>query len=273
MSDIEGTVSLTFIGHATWLIEGNGLRILTDPVLGWSIAGIYPRLTPPALSLAELPHTDVVLISHPHYDHLDVPTLRQLDQNCKLVVPRGLEDFTSKFGFREIIPLRTWDRINITDKLKITAVPVRHALMRGIGPGATVRGAVSYVLELADHRIYFAGDTAYHKHFASIREKTRPDIALLPIGAYRPWFIMRHFHLNPRLAIQAFLDLQADWCLPYHWGTFVLSLESLAEPIELFKQEALKKGLAEKIICAQHGDTVIIDHTHFNVQSAFHQKT
>ncbi len=252
-------ISLTFIGHATWLIEWPGGRVLTDPMLSSRIAGIWPRLNPPALGAEELPPVDTVLISHPHLDHMDIPTLRRLNRNATLAVPRETAGLAKRLGYRETAALDDWNSFEPAPGLKITAVPAIHVGIRVVGLGASARGAIGYVIEAAGRSIYFAGDTAYGPHFTQIRERTNPDVAILPIGAYSPWFFMKYFHMSPRAALRAFGDLGAEWCIPCHFGTFALSLEPARQPLQLFKREAARHDLTDRTVIVDRGQTAVFN--------------
>jgi len=224
-------------------------------MLSRRIAGLYPRLNPPAISTRDMPPVNAVLISHPHLDHMDIPTLDRLDKSAAVVVPRGTGNMAETLGYKETVAMRTWEEFSPANGIKVTATPAVHIGVRGWGLRAAARGAVGYVVEMSGLKIYFAGDTAYGPHFGEIREKLKPDIALLPIGAYRPWFFMKNFHMDPASALKAFEDLGAKWCLPYHWGTFVLSLEPVNEPLRLFRREAMRRDVWEKIVVLERGQT------------------
>jgi len=250
-------ISLTFIGHATWVVEGDGWRVITDPVFSRRIAGVWPRLKPPAISPEAIDPPDAVLVSHPHLDHMDLPSLRRLKgDDTALIVPRGVGNLAKKLNYPKNIVLDKWERAEISNGVSVSATPAIHLGIRGMGMGASARGAVGYVVESGDWSVYFAGDTAYGPIFSEIRKRLKPRVALLPIGAYRPWFLMRHFHMNPALAVKAFIESGAEWCLPCHYGSFVLSLEHPREPLRLFKKEAAKSGVAEKVVIVSRGHTV-----------------
>ena len=252
-------ISLTFIGHASWLIESGGKRILTDPVFSTRLGGIWPRVSSPGLNLNELPPIDAILISHPHLDHMDIPTLRRLPRNAVLVVPQNTESLANRLGYRETAALENWQEIQPLDDLAITAVPAKHLGIRSWGMGAHARGAVGYIVEIDGQSIYYAGDTAYGPHFSEIRERCHPMLAMLPIGAYRPWFFMRHFHMNPEFALKAFKDLEAKWLAPYHWGSFVLSFEPVTEPLKLLKKKAEQMGVLDRILIIPRGKTALMN--------------
>ncbi len=249
-------VSLTFIGHASWLVEGDGWRVITDPIFSKRIAGIWPRLNPPALTPESIGPLDAVLISHPHLDHMDLPSLKLLkEKSGALMVPEGTGNLAERLNYSKTVATDIWERTEFSTGFSVTATPAVHLGIRGMGMGASARGAAGYVIESGDLRLYFAGDTAYGQIFTEIRERLRPHAALLPIGAYRPWFFMRHFHMSPALAVKAFIETGADWCVPYHYGSFVLSLEHPREPLRLFKKEAIRNDIMNKVVIVPRGGT------------------
>lgn len=221
---------LTWIGHASFLLQMAERGILIDPVMSRRL-GVYPRYTPPGLDPEQLPRIEALLITHNHYDHLDVPTLRRLPKDLWVGVPLGLGDMLRQLGFRDVHELDWWQSLR-TDRLRITLVPARHWSRRGLFDiNRSLWGG--WVVEGAGHTVYDAGDSAYYEVFAEIGRRF-PDIglAMMPVGAYDPGWFMEHHHMTPEQAGQAFLDLGANYFVPMHWGTFQLSDESLCEPAE-----------------------------------------
>ena len=254
--------TLTWVGHATFLLQVAGLNVLTDPVFShrvspFSFAG-PARLAPLGLTLAELPRIDLVLISHNHYDHLDeaaVKVLARAHPELTFVVPLGLKVWFAARGITRVVELDWWQAEHI-GAAKVTALPAQHFS----GRGPQDRNATlwcSLMLEVAGQRIYFAGDTGYSKDFADIGAAYPGiDLALLPIGAYEPNWFMKSVHVNPEEAVQIFSDLGARHAAAMHWGTFRLTLEPLDEPPQRLVTALDAAGIArERFFAMQHGET------------------
>lgn len=256
----SGKLSVTWIGHATTLIQIDGKNILTDPI--WSercspVSFAGPkRFTNPGLSIENLPSIDMVIISHNHYDHLDLPTLKTLEKKFKPVFFIGLKnkEFLKKEGLTNIVDMDWWDSHEIKD-LKITFTPTQHFSGRGVSDrNGSLWG--SYILQGKKETIYFAGDTGYFKGFKKIGEKfPNIDVAILPIGAYEPRWFMQPIHVSPEESVQAFIDLNAKFMVPMHYLTFVLTDEALDEPLKLTKKNLEEKGLLHKLIDLKIGET------------------
>lgn len=245
---------VTIINHATVLIELNGLRILTDPVYSCSVSYFLPRLKKPGIPFEELPPIDVVAVSHDHYDHLNLRTLRRISRhhNATIVLPRGLATYGRRTGFREIREIDWWETVEHRG-LAITCVPAKH--FSGRTPWNRHRSRPSgYVFQAGDSSVYFAGDTAYSEFFTELGQRFTLDIALLPIGAYKPHAWFKNIHLNPRGALQAFLDIKARFLIPIHWGTFKISDEPMREPPEWLAREAKLRGVEEQTRILQNGE-------------------
>ena len=230
--------SFTWIGHASVLIQLDGKNILTDPI--WSercspISFLGPkRYTNPGIKLEDLPPINIIIISHNHYDHMDLPTLKELDKRFKPTIYVGLgnKEFLQGEGLSNVVELDWWD-IRMEKDLKITFTPTQHFSGRGLFDRAeTLWG--SYVIEGKSESVYFAGDTGYFAGFKEIAKRfPKIDVAILPIGAYEPRDFMKPIHLNPEDTIQTFQDLGAKYLLPMHYLTFVLTDEALDEPLKL----------------------------------------
>ena len=240
-----------WIGHATYLINNGDLTILTDPIfseraspVGW--AG-PERLIPPAIPIERLPHIDAVVISHNHYDHLDLPTLRKLaKRNPETVffVPIGNGKLLRKNGIDQVQEMDWGDTVSYKTAT-IHCLPTQHWSKRGL---TDTRKALwsSWAVTGPQRRFFFAGDTGYYSGFKKIGEKLGPfDLAAVPIGAYKPNAMMKASHMNPEEAVQAALDLRADNAVAMHYGTFNLSDEPLAEPPARFKAAAENTPLAD----------------------------
>lgn len=242
----QGEVRITFVNHATFLIQLPGLNILTDPV--WSsraspFAWLGPkRVREPGISLDELPPIDLILISHNHYDHLDVKTLKKLRHRFspQVLVPLGNQSLIRSLGFENVRELDWWQEIEIDVHHKITFTPAQHFSGRGLWDRyRTLWG--SFYIEETNHSIYFGADSGYATHFEEIRSRIgSPDVALLGIGAYEPNWFMKPIHMNPAEAVVAHRDLDAKVSIGMHFGTFRLAAEGFDQPVREL-QEALKK--------------------------------
>ena len=232
----NGELRITWVGHATFLIQLDGLNVLTDPV--WSLRAspvqwIGPtRLTLPGLPFKALPPIDVVLVSHDHYDHLDAPTIRRLARafpQARWIAPLGHQGFLRNHGAQTIDELDWWQEVR-HNGVTITATPAQHWTRR-IGSPPFARLWSSFALRSARHNVYFGGDSGYCPGFSEIGERAGPfDVAILPIGAYEPRWFMKQAHMNPEEAIQAHADVKARYFIGMHWGTFVLTDEHALEP-------------------------------------------
>lgn len=241
-----GTPSVTWLGHAAFLIRGGGKTLLTDPHLGRTAgpAGFGPkRLLPPALGVEQLPALDMVLISHNHYDHLDADTLAKLPgrDTLAVIVPLRLGEFFRQRGFANVIEL-DWHQSYEQGGLKITALPAVHFSGRGLND-RNMSLWVSYLIESADGRVWFSGDTAYGEVFAELGERYGPlDLAIVGIGAYEPRVIMKASHATPEEAVRIARDLKAKRALGMHWGTIRLTPEDPYEAAGRFKAAARAQG-------------------------------
>ena len=246
---------VTFINHATVLLEMDGMKILTDPVYSRSISYFLPRLKRPGIPFDELPQIDVILISHNHYDHMNLRTLRKLKQRhqSRIVVPRGNAEYAFRCGFDRVDELHWWEALRF-DEGTITCVPAKH--FSGRKPWDRNTSAYGgYVVESNRKTVYFAGDTAYDSFFTRLGATFSIDVALLPIGAYKPYNWFSNIHLNPGTAVQAFLDCKAKNLVPIHWGTFKISDEPMSEPPVLLRQEAEKAGISDRVHILENGET------------------
>ena len=266
---------LTWIGHASFLLQLGGLNILTDPHLTrraspLSFAG-PARIVAPAIALHELPHIDAVVISHNHYDHLDLGTVkhlaRQVNGSPRFFVPLGLKSWFAGRGMREVVELDWWEGAHHRG-LDFHLVPVQHWSARNARDrDRTLWGG--WMIELPSRtragepafRFFFAGDTGYSRDFADIAARFVPiDLAALPIGAYEPRWFMQVMHVNPEEAVQIHLDLRARRSVAMHWGTFILTDEPMDEPphrLALARQAAGLRG--EDFFVMRHGEMRHLD--------------
>jgi L-ascorbate metabolism protein UlaG (beta-lactamase superfamily) len=246
-----GGVSVTYVGHATVLVRFDGVSLLTDPV--YSSRLILPkRLVEPGVALGALPPLDVVLVSHGHMDHLDVPTHRLLPKTDTVaVVAKNLSDLVAACGYRDVIELAWGEQVTVRD-VRISALPVKHWGTRNLVPDR--RGYTGFLLEHRDGTVFFPGDTAYFPGFRDYGKRYAIDVALLPIGAYSPPSF-RRVHMNPEDALQAAVDLGARHLVPIHWGTFVVSYEPIDEPVRWLLELAGARGLEERVAVLRHGES------------------
>ncbi|MEU3553219.1 MBL fold metallo-hydrolase [Streptomyces fragilis] len=235
-------VAVSWAGHASWVIRIGGLTVLADPVWSRRILGTPARVTPVGVPWDALPPVDAVVISHNHYDHLDLPTLRRLPSDTPMLVPGGLGRWFTRKGFRQVVELDWWESARLGG-VRLDFVPSHHWSKRTLtdtcrslwggwmltAPGA---GSGPGDGEGERRRVYFAGDTGYGHWFRRIGERYPGiDLALMPIGAYEPRWWLRDVHCDPEEAVQATLDLGARRMAPMHWGTFLLSSEPVMEPL------------------------------------------
>jgi len=225
----DGQSAITWVGHATYVVQIGGRTILTDPVWSASIPGVRARLRPPGINFDAVGHIDAVVISHNHYDHLDAPTIRRLDRDTPIFVPGMLGAWFRRRNFRNVVELDWWETVTL-DGVEIAFTPSHHWSRRGLYDSCkTLWGG--WVFTTPSTSIYFAGDTGYGHWFGEIASHhPRIDVALLPIGAYEPNWFMKPVHMNPSEAVRACLDLGARRMATMHWGTFALSAEPLLEP-------------------------------------------
>jgi L-ascorbate metabolism protein UlaG (beta-lactamase superfamily) len=246
-------LAATFVGHATVLLQWQGANVLTDPNFVRRVL-VPKRLIEPGIPVRKLPALDVIVISHAHFDHLVKPSLRQLPKDVPVIVPTGVGELVTPLGFRRVYELNWWEAYE-ADGLKVVLVPANHWGRRT--PRDRDRGYGGFVIERHGHHAYFAGDTAYFKGFLEIGRAFPIELALLPIGAYRPPSF-RQVHCNPEDALQAFDDLQARFLVPVHWGTFRLSYEPIDEPVAWLEQLSADCGYDGRVKILQHGQTLVL---------------
>ena len=243
-----GEVAITWIGHASFLIQFTDLNVLVDPnFANWLF--LLKRVRRSGMKLKHLPPIDLVLLTHAHFDHFHKPTLRRLPRPKIGVMPRGVGDLAWNLGFERVIELERWESFSGGD-WQVTLTPSKHWGARTLRDAH--RGYGGFVLEHQGRRIYHAGDSAYFHGFKEIGRRLPPEIALLPIGAYHP-VSFRRVHMGPDQAIKAFKDLGAQWLVPMHYGTFKLSFEDMDEPPRWLRQLAEEEKLTHKLKILEEG--------------------
>ncbi len=246
-------VALTWIGHASFLIQFHNLNVLIDPnFANWLF--LLKRIKRAGLKLDHLPPIDLVLLTHAHFDHFHKPTLRRLPHPRIGVMPWGMGELAHDLGFERIIELEWWETFARGD-WRVTMTPCKHWGARTLHDEH--RGYGGFVLDYQGRRIFHAGDTAYFDGFTEIRERCAPEIALLPIGAYYPE-AFRNVHMGPDEAIRAFHDLGASRLVPMHYGTFKLSFEAMDEPPRWLAQLAEKDGITDKLRILEEGVPIVL---------------
>ena len=241
-------IVVTYINHATTLIQVEGLNILTDPIYSdraspVSFAG-PKRIRAPGIAMSDLPEIDVILISHNHYDHLDTETLKQLaarhETKPLILSGLGVGTLLKEHGLNRFVDMQ-WGQTESTGDVEFVFVECRHRSGRGISDQMkTLWG--SFVIKTPAGAIYFAGDTGYGPHLKEHGDEFGPfGLTILPIGAYEPRWFMADVHLNPAEAVQAHLDLNSEQSLSIHFGIFQLTYEGVDEPVDELN-EALKRA-------------------------------
>ena len=244
----HGQVALTWIGHASFLVQFTNLNVLIDPnFANWLF--LLKRIKRSGLKIDDLPPIDLVLLTHAHFDHFHKPTLRRLPHPKIGVMPWGVGDLAHDLGFERIIELDWWESFSHGD-WKVTLTPCKHWGARVLRDEH--RGYGGFILEHQGRRIYHAGDSAYFDGFKQIGERCQPEIALLPIGAYHPESF-RNVHMGPDEAVKVFRDLRAKWLVPMHYGTFKLSFEAMDEPPRWLREIAHRDGITHHLKILEEG--------------------
>lgn len=244
----HGDVAITWIGHASFLVQFNDLNVLIDPnFANWLF--LLKRVKRAGLKIRDLPPIDLVLLTHAHFDHFHKPTLRRLPEPKIGIMPWGVGELAKGLGFGRIIELQTWEGFSSGD-WRVTLTPAKHWGARTLHDHH--RGYGGFLLEHQGRRIYHAGDSAYFEGFKEIGERCAPEIALLPIGAYYP-DTFRQVHMGPDEAMRVFKDLGAEWFIPMHFGAFKLSFEDLDAPPTWLKEIAREEGQSHRVRILEEG--------------------
>ena len=257
-----GEVAVTFIGHATFLIQSAGTSVLIDPVF-YSRASPVPfagprRVRAPGVRFDDLPPISLMLLSHNHYDHCDLGTLRLLEQRFHppVVTPLGNGRLLRSAGFRRVEELDWWETSS-TAPFPITVTQAQHFSARGpFDRNRALWGG--FLIDIGGHRILHTGDSGYGPHFTEIAARLAPiDLALVPIGAYEPRWFMKDIHMNPAEAVQAHLDLGTRQSIAMHYGTFQLTAEGIDEPVRELAKALQERGVAaERFRAVEVGESV-----------------
>lgn len=242
-------ISLTFIGHATFLLRFDGMNLLTDPIFSERASPVSwsgpKRVRAPGVAFDNLPEIHFVLISHNHYDHMDLPSLRRLRDRWNPKIVTGLENgrYLARKGLGNCLELDWWEGCEPRPGMRITYVPAQHWSKRGLFDRRRMLWG-GHVIDAPAGRVYFAGDTGYPGDFAAIRRRLGPpDIALLPIGAYEPRWFMGPQHMNPDEAVRAHLELEAALSLAMHFATFPLADEAMEAPLAALATARRRHGV------------------------------
>jgi L-ascorbate metabolism protein UlaG (beta-lactamase superfamily) len=255
-----GSAAVSFVNHATFLIRLPGTVVLTDPIFSQRCSPVSwagpKRARPPGIALADLPRPDVILLSHNHYDHMDIPSLRALQRRHapRFVTLLGNARVLARHGI-EAVELDWWQHTRIGG-LTITATPARHFSARSpFDRNRALWGG--FMLDEGHGRVLFAGDSATGPHWADIRARLgAPALALLPIGAYEPRWFMAGAHMNPEEAVQAHLALRAATSVGMHFGTFQLTDEAIDAPLHALEAARAALGVApEAFVTHGFGET------------------
>jgi len=245
----ESSNYAVWVGHATYLINNNDLNILTDPIFFKRASPVTfagpKRLIPPAIVINELPKIDVVVISHNHYDHFDMKSLRELHKlnpETLFLVPMGDKKRLARAGLTNVHEFLWWQDMTIHNTV-FTFTPVQHWSKRGLADrNKSLWGG--WFIKTNNLALYHAGDTGYSNDFTTTYQRLgSPDYSFIPIGAYDPRWFMKSSHVNPEEAIQIALDLKTPHSFGMHWGTFILTDENVDEPPLRLKQALIDQNL------------------------------
>jgi len=250
---VNSGIRITFINHTTFLIQIKGLNILTDPIWSdraspFSWAG-PKRMRNPGIRFEDLPHIHAVFLSHNHYDHLDLPSLKNIVQkfNPRIFTGLGVGEFLEKHDMDFFVEMDWWQEFLISKDATLTAVPAQHFSGRGMfdRDGTLWMG---FVIKTDDGNIYFAADTGYNEHtFKEIGERCAPiRVSIIPIGAYKPQWFMKPIHCSPEEAVRIHIDVRSRESIASHFGTFPLADEGRDDPPRDLKEALTKYNLPEQ---------------------------
>jgi len=246
----ENEIIVTWIGHASFLVQLGNFALLIDPVYATHCAPLplpsLRRLQAPGVAWDDLPPIDAILITHNHYDHLDQGVVKKLANRAHFIVPDGLEKWMRKKQVQQVTPVAWWQQVTLCNEIKITSCPAQHFSARSPFDRNQSHWC-GWMIEWRGKKIYHTGDSGYCPHFREIGEKFSPiDLAMIPIGAYAPRCVMKPMHMNPEEATLVHKEIHSQLSLAHHWGTFRLTAEPIMEPVRLLKESQKKHGIPEK---------------------------
>lgn len=248
-----GEICITWIGHASFLVQTQNVNVLIDP--NWSLwLKVVKRLKKPGFEIHDLPSIDFVLVTHAHFDHLDRRTLRKVAADQPIVVPVGVGNLVHDLGFNIVHELDHYERVEL-GPLCVSLTPCWHWGARMLHDSH--RGFGGFVIEAEGRSIFHCGDTAYFEGFHEIGKRFDIEVALLPIGAYDAPS-RREVHMNPEQAVQAFKELGARTLVPMHYGTFRLGYEPLDEPPARLLACAREHGIEKSVLVMTEGTPVVL---------------
>ncbi len=257
---------VTWIGHATALVQYDGVNFLTDPHLSqypfYYDMFVQPRFTQPALDFEQMPRIDFAVISHNHYDSLDHRTVDMFGDSVLWYVPLGLKTWFIDRGIsaERVVELDWWESHRYNERVEVTLTPAQHWSRRTIwDTNRTLWGG--WAVDIGGFKSYFVGDSGYHEsYFREIGRRLGPfRLALIPIGAYAPRYFMASAHIDPAQAVDVHIEVGAEQSLPIHWGTFQLTIEPILEPPRLLREAMQQRGLpAESFRPVKIGETLIL---------------
>lgn len=243
----SGRIVVTWVGHSTFLLQVGGRNFLTDPHFGSHCAPVplrgFRRQTPPGLKVGQLPRIDAILLSHNHYDHLDLASLRAVGHGIDIYCPTGVARLLRGVGARRLVEM-SWGESSVFQGVRLVCLPAQHGSAR---TPFDRNGSLwcGWMFEHGERKAAFLGDTGYDPFFMEFGDRFGPiDLAMIPIGAYLPAWFMGPLHLNPEEAVRVHLDLKAKHSVAMHWGTFLLADEPLGEPALLLEQARRAAGVA-----------------------------
>lgn len=258
LRDAAAPPSLTWVGHATYVVQWGGQVVITDPM--FSRRALLPaRLAPPAFGPEAIPAGAVVLISHNHYDHLDADSVAALGDRCVFLCPLGLGEPLRDMGARQVREMDWWQQA-VINGATFTCLPTQH-WSRRLGQGYNESLWCAWMMERQEGTVFYGADSGWYKGFAVIGQQwPEIDVALLPVGAYEPRWFMHYSHMNIAEALRAFADLGARLMVPTQWGVFDLGDEPASHPAQELRQElARRPELADRVRIMPVGGRLMLD--------------